>query len=111
VGVGLQPPGPALLLLAQGQLGVGGPVGLLAGHCDRARSDAGHLLLPAQAKHPRTLPLGVAVPGGELLQPLVGLGPAHGRPRQLPAPVRRRLVEQPLEPVALSPQLSGGQPP
>jgi hypothetical protein len=58
VGVGLQPPGPALLMLAQRQFRLGGPVGLLASHHHRVRSDAGRRLLPAQAKHPRTLPLG-----------------------------------------------------
>jgi hypothetical protein len=114
VGVGLQPPGPALLMLAQRQFRLGGPVGLLASHHHhhhRVRSDAGRRLLPAQAKHPRTLPLGAVAGGGELLQGLVGLDPAGRRPLQLQGPIPRGLVEQPLEPVTLGLQLPGGQPP
>jgi hypothetical protein len=64
VGVRLQPPGPALLVPSQRQLGLGGSVGLPAGHHHRAPSGIGR---PAQAKHPRALPLGVVGPGGELL--------------------------------------------
>ena len=111
VGVGLQPAGPALLMLAQPQLGVGGPVGLLAGHQrrgpDRPRPAPAR---PAQAKHPPALVL-LIVGGGELLQGLVGLGPAGAGPLQLPRPIPGGLVEQAAEPVALGPQLAGGQPP
>jgi len=52
VGVGLQPAGPALLLAAQGQFGVVGPVGLLAGHQRRGLVDRGRPGPPGQAKHP-----------------------------------------------------------
>ena len=52
VGVGLQPAGPALLLAAQGQLVVVGPVGLLAGHQRGGPVGRGRPDPPGQTKHP-----------------------------------------------------------
>ena len=43
VGVGLQPASPALLMLAQREFGVGGAVGLLAGHQRRGPIGRGRL--------------------------------------------------------------------
>ena len=58
VGVGLQPASPALLMLAQGEFGVGGAVGLLAGHRPRPWVGRGRPGPPAQAKHPPALDAG-----------------------------------------------------
>jgi hypothetical protein len=52
----------------------------------------------------------MVIAGGELLERLVNLRPAGAGPRQLPAPVPRRLVQQSAEAVAFGPQLGGGQP-
>jgi hypothetical protein len=106
VGVGLQPASPALLVLAQPQLDVGGAVGLLASQQGRGPIGRGRLGLPAQAKHPRAVAL-LAVGGGELLQGLVGCGSAGAGPGQLPRPIAGGLVEQAAEPVAFGPQLGG----
>jgi hypothetical protein len=108
MGVGLQPAGPGLLVLAQHEFGVGGAVGLLARH-HRRPIDCGRPGPPPQAKHPPPAGLVVSA-GGELLQGLLCLSPAGTRPRQLPAPVPRRLVQQGAEAVAFGPQLGGGQP-
>src|SRR5215207_3381548 len=66
VGVGLQPARPALLVLAQPELDVGGPVGLLAGQQGRGPIGRGRLGRPAPAKHPPAVAL-LAVRGGEPL--------------------------------------------
>src|SRR5215207_5481491 len=55
VGVGLQPAGPALLVLAHREFDVGGPVGLLAGQQGRGPVGRGRLGRPAPAKHPPPL--------------------------------------------------------
>ena len=108
--VGLQPTGPALLVLAQLELRLVGPVGLLAGHRHHPRVGPGRPGSPAPAKHPPALPLGV-VGGGEKLQGLVGLGPPDPGPGKLPGPVPGRLVQQAAQPVPLGPQLGRRQPP
>jgi hypothetical protein len=107
VRIGLQPAGPALLMPPQHQLGVVGPVGLLAGHQGGGPVGRGRPGPPGQAKHPPPLALWIAA-GSEPRQGLVGLGPAGTRPHKLPSPIPRGLVEQLAEPVAFGPQLSGG---
>src|SRR5829696_835963 len=91
VGVGLQPAGPALLVLAHREFDVGGPVGLLAGQQGRSPIGRGRLGWPAPAKHPPAFAV-LAVGGGELLQGLVGCGSAGTGPRKLPGPSPGGLV-------------------
>jgi hypothetical protein len=90
------------------ELGVVGAVGLLAGHRHRPRVGPGRRQLPGQAKHPPALAR-LAVGGGELLQGVVGVGPAGAGPRKLPHPIPGRLVQEGAEPVALGPQLPSRQ--
>ena len=75
VRVSLQPARPALLMPAQLELGVVGAVGLLASHRHGPWVGAGQPGPPAQTKHRLRLARPFVV-GGELLQGLVGLGPA-----------------------------------
>jgi len=108
VGVGLQPASPALLVLAQLQFGVGGPVGLLAGHRHHSAVGADPLAPSQQAKHaPALVRLGRLL-AGELLEDLIGRNPVDAGPRQLPSPIPGGLVQQSAQPVALGPQLGGG---
>jgi hypothetical protein len=65
VGVGLQPAGPALLMPAQGQFGVVGPVGLLAG--DQRRGPVGRGRLASSAVATVSPALALIAAGGELL--------------------------------------------
>jgi hypothetical protein len=74
MGIGLHPAGPALLMPPQGELGLGGPVGLLAGHRHRPGPGPAWSGWTPEAKHLGALPVRVVV-GGELLQGLAGLGP------------------------------------
>jgi hypothetical protein len=99
VGIGLQPAGPVLLVPAQGQLGLGGPVGLLAGHRHRSWPGPGWSGWTPEAKHHAALALRIVV--GGRLQGLAGLGPTGAGPLELPRPVTGSLVEQALKPVTL----------
>jgi hypothetical protein len=103
-----QPAGAALLMAPQGQLGLGGSVGLLAGQQRRRPIGPGWRHRPGPAKHPPP-PTRLAVVGGELLQDLLGLDPPEARLGKLPGPVAGGLVQQDAEPVALGPQLAGGE--
>jgi hypothetical protein len=96
-------------MAAQGQFGLGGPVGLLAGQQRRRPIGRGWLGLPEQAKHPLPQAPGIVV-GGELLQDLLGLDPAAARLRKLPRPIPGGLVQQGTEPVALGPQFPCREP-
>jgi hypothetical protein len=103
VGVGLQPAGAAVLVLAQLPLPVRGPVDLLGGHRHPARL----VVAAAQpAKHAGRLATGGRLVGGQGLLGLLAIG---GRPDQLPAAVTGILVELAAQPVPFGPQLCRGQ--
>jgi hypothetical protein len=108
VGVGLQPAGAALLVLAQLPFPVMSAVGLLGGHRQRTRQ-LGRLVVaaPQPAKHARGLAATGRLMGG---QGFLGVLAVGGHPGQLMGAVSGGLVELLAEPVPLGPQLRHGQP-
>jgi hypothetical protein len=98
VGVGLQPAGADVLVLAQLPLPVMGPVGLLGGHRQATRHPGGLLATAQPAKHALGLAIGGLLVGG---QDLFGLPAVGGGPGQFAGAVAGGLVELAAQPVPL----------
>ena len=110
MGVGFQPPLPALLVLAKLPLTVMGPVDLLDGHGQPTTRHLAGLVAAAvqSAKHAAGLAASGLLVGGQGFLRFLAAGDGSG---QLAGAVARGLIELATEPVALGPQLGCGQPP
>jgi hypothetical protein len=82
VGVGLQPAGPALLVLAQLPLPVVGLIDLLGGHCQPTRHPGSLVAAAAQpAKHARAVRAGGLLVGSQGFLGLLAVGGARASSR------------------------------
>ena len=107
MGVGLEPTGAALLVLAQLPLPIMSPVGLLGGHRQPTRYSGRPLAAMSPAKHAGRLTAIDLLVGG---QGFLGLLAVGGGTFKLAAAVPGGLVELMAQPVPLGPQLRRGQP-
>jgi hypothetical protein len=108
VGVDLQPPIPALLVLAQLPLAIMNPVDQLGGQRHSTRHPGRLVAVAAQpAKHAAGLVAGGLLVGGQSFLGVLAVGGGLG---QLAATVAGRLVELAAQPVPLGPQLGRRQP-